>query len=267
MILASKPPPTVLAAFGLAGPAVRLLGGQGLSWRVGEVILKPHADPKFQEWLGTEVASIQQRDFRLPPVRRAWNGAWVFEGWAAQSAVPGSTAQEGVADWRSVIDAARDLHAATAALARPAFLDLRTDPWARADRAAWGEAPREIRPELLEIVERLDAVLSPLGPAQLVHGDLTNNVLFVPGGPSSIIDLSPYWRAPSYAEGIVIADALCWHAATPKILEEVEVPIAAVARGLLFRVLTASKVHQQQQSAELVEEAQRYQSVVAALDL
>lgn len=266
MILASEPPPTVLAAFGLVGSPVRLLGGQGLSWRVGDVVLKPRVNPEFQEWLGTEVAAIQQQGFRLPAVRRGVNGAWVVEGWAAQSVVPGSTAKGGVACWRAIIGAARDLHAATAAVARPAFLDLRTDPWALADRAVWGEAPREILPELLGVVQRLDAVLSPLGPAQVVHGDLTSNVLLVRGGPSSIIDFSPYWRAPSYAEGIVIADALCWHAATPRILKEADVPVTAVARGLLFRVLTASRVHQQH-SAELRRQAQRYQSVVAALDL
>lgn len=266
MSLVREPPPTVLAAFGLAGPPVRLLGGQGMSWRVGDVVLKPRVDPAFQEWLGTDVATIQQRGFRLPTVRRAVNGAWVVDGWAAQTVVPGSTTQRGVTDWRHVIDASHALHTATAALARPAFLDLRTDPWARADRAAWDEVPRDIQPELREIVMRLDAALSPLGPAQLVHGDLTHNVLLLPGEPPSVIDFSPYWRPPSYAEGVVIADALCWHAAPPGILEDVDVPVAAVARGLLFRVLTASRIHQQQ-GAGLVEEARRYQSVVAALNL
>lgn len=266
MILASAPSPAVLAAFGLVGSPVRLVGGQGLSWRVGEVVLKLGVDPEFQEWLGTEVAGIQQQGFCLPAVRRAVDGAWVVDGWAAQSVVPGSIATGGMACWRAVIGAARDLHAATAALARPAFVDLRTDPWALADRAVWGETPRETVPELLGVVQRLDAVLLPLGPAQVVHGDLTSNVFLVPGGPPSIIDFSPYWRSPSYAEGIVIADALCWHAATPRILKEVDVPVPAIARGLLFRVLTTSRVHLQH-SAELRRQATRYQSVVAALDL
>src|SRR5688572_19121092 len=130
---ASAPPPRVRAAFGVTGPAVRLAGGQGLSWRVGEVVLKPHVEPGFQEWLGTEVAAIEQHGFRLPAVRRALDSAWVVEGWAAQAAVPGSTQRGSVADWRSIIEASRALHAAAEALVRPAFLDLRTDPWARAD--------------------------------------------------------------------------------------------------------------------------------------
>jgi uncharacterized protein (TIGR02569 family) len=261
-----EPPPTVLASFGLAGRAVRLLGGQGMSWRLGDVVLKPHVDPGFQEWLGTDVAAIEQRGFRLPTVHRAVNGAWVVEGWAAQSAVPGSTTKEGAGDWGSVIDASRALHSATAALARPAFLDLRTDPWARADRAAWGEAAGEIRPEMGELVARLDAALSPMGPDQLVHGDLTDNVLLLAGEPPSIIDFSPYWRPPSYAEGIVIADALCWYGAAPEILHQLNVPIAAVARGLLFRALTDSTTHQPR-SVELLQEAHRYRSVLTAPNL
>lgn len=80
-----RPPRTVLAAFGLVGPAVRLSGGQGTSWRVGEVVLKPHVDAAFQEWLGTQFATVQQRGFQLPTVLRAVGGDWVVHGWGGLS--------------------------------------------------------------------------------------------------------------------------------------------------------------------------------------
>ncbi len=266
MTCATEPPQSVLFAFGLRGPAVRLKGGQGTSWRVDDAILKPQVDPGFQQWLGTEVAAIDQRGFRLPAVRQAVDGSWVVEGWAAQSAMPGSTCAEAVVGWRAIIDASLALHDATAALPRPAFVDLRIDPWAVADRAAWGEVPGMVAPELRDLVKRLHPGLAPLGPSQLVHGDLTDNVLLVPGGPPTIIDFSPYWRPPSYAEGIVIADALCWHNAPPEVLDEVDVSAAAVARGLLFRILAASRIHPRQ-GGELVDEAHRYRSALTALDL
>jgi hypothetical protein len=91
-------------------------------------------------------------------------------------------------------------------------------------------------------------------------------VLLSPGEPPSIIDFSPYWRPPSYAEGVVIADALCWHKAPPELLQGVDVSTEAVARGLLFRILTASRIHLPD-SAELVDEAHRYRCVVSALNL
>jgi uncharacterized protein (TIGR02569 family) len=265
MSMAQPPSPRVLGGFGLEGPAVRLGGGQGTSWRVDEVVLKPGVEPTFQEWLGTEVAGIEQLGFRLPTVLRAVDGEWVVEGWGAQSVLPGATVPERAGDWSSIVGACRALHAATAALLRPPFLDLRTDPWAAADRDAWGEGPRLVAPELRGIVERLDAVPPPTGRAQLVHGDLTSNVLLVPGEPPSVIDFSPYWRPPTYAEGIVVADALCWHAAPPETPHQVGVPVAAVARGLLFRALTSGRLPRA--GRDLAAETERYRSVMAALDL
>jgi hypothetical protein len=178
----------------------------------------------------------------------------------------GSTAAQAGADWCAIINASRALHAATTALARPGFLDLRDDPWAVADRDAWGEIPRMVLPELRGVVDRLQPALSPLGPARLVHGDLTNNVLLVAGQPPGIIDFSPYWRPPYYAEGIVIADALSWHGAPATLHDELDVPVAAVARGLLFRVLTASRIRTER-SPGLVDEAHRYGSALDALRL
>ncbi len=256
----------VMTAFGVVGPAVPLPGGQGASWRVGDVVLKPDVDAGFQEWLGVTVSGIEQHGFRLPVVRRADDGAWVVQGWGAQSMVPGATVDDGATNWGAVITASRALHDATAHLPRPAFLDRRTDPWAVADRAAWGETSRRVRPDLRDLVGRLGAVPSPPGAAQLVHGDLAGNVLLVPAGPASVIDFSPYWRPPSYAEGIVVADALCWHGAAPELLGEVDVPVEAVARGLLFRLLTSSALHVPG-GGEVAEHARRYRSVMDALDL
>jgi hypothetical protein len=145
-------------------------------------------------------------------------------------------------------------------------VDLRTDPWSWADRATWGEVPRVVQPELREVVERLHAAPPPTGRATLVHGDLTGNVLLEPGEPPTVIDFSPYWRPPLYAEGVVVADALCWHDASSSLLDDVDVPLAAVARGLLFRVLTAGLVHPRL-SPPLVDEARRWGDVLAALHL
>lgn len=260
------PPPAVLAAFGLRGPAVLLTGGQGLSWRVGDVVLKPGVDAGFQEWLGDALADLEQNGFRMPAVRRAENGAWVVQGWGAQSVLPGASADERPADWGAIITASRALHAATAHLGRPAFLDERTDPWAVADRAAWGDAPLQAPPGLRDLVARLVEVPDPPGVAQLVHGDLAGNVLLVPGGPPSVIDFSPYWRPVSYAEGIVVADALCWHGAPAQLLRDVGVPVEAVARGLLFRVLASGEVFPPGDDG-VEEHAQRYRSVAGALGL
>ena len=61
-------------------------------------------------------------------------------------------------------------------------------------------------PELADVAARLLAQPDPPDEPQLVHCDLTGNVLFAAGLPPAVIDISPYWRPPSYAEGVVVAD-------------------------------------------------------------
>ncbi|GAA3396298.1 hypothetical protein [Cryptosporangium minutisporangium] len=66
-------------------------------------------------------------------------------------------------------------------------------------------------------------------------------VLFAPGMTPAIIDVSPYWRPPAFADGVVVADALCRYGARPSLPGEVNVSTAAVARALLFRMATTNE--------------------------
>jgi hypothetical protein len=153
-------------------------------------------------------------------------------------------------------------------LGRPAFLDTRRDWWAQADRAAWAERATRFVPEFAALARRLEDALQPLGHPQLVHADLTPNVLFAPGLPPAIIDISPYWRPPAYADGIVVADALCWHDAPSSLWETVDVSAAAVARALLFRMATTNeRVLSGGEGADLQDEARRYGLAAAAIGL
>jgi hypothetical protein len=168
-----------------------------------------------------------------------------------------------------IIEAGRAFHRAVAHLPRPHCLDERSDPWAAADKAAWGEQTGPLHGAFTAVARRLREALEPLGRSQLVHGDLTRNVLFTQHQPPAVIDLSPYWRPPEYAEGVVLADALCWHDASPSLLSGAGVSVAAVARGLLFRLLTTNeRVARGEVSAtDLVEEAHRYDEAAGAIGL
>lgn len=237
------------AATGTAAPRP-LPGGSGTCWRVGAVVLKP-AGATYQAWLGEELSGVSQQGFRLPEVLRTGAGAWTAQGWGASRMLPGRPVLPGDVDvdWARVIEAGRALHRATAALPRPDLLDARDDWWATADRAAWQEVEVDPPPPWRMVVHTLTGLASapragerssPAGAdlTQVVHGDLTGNVLLTDDGPPGIIDVSPYWRPASYAEGIVVADALCHHGALATTLHDLTVPVQAVARGLLFRVLT-----------------------------
>jgi uncharacterized protein (TIGR02569 family) len=234
-------PAKVLRAFGVDSP-LPLSGGQGTSWRAGGLVLKPEGGPAY-EWLAHELSNLQPDGVRISAPVRTVDGEWVCDGWSAKQWVEGSHPDfRQPSTWSDIIQAGRAFHRMVRHLPRPDSLTARTGPWATADRVAWGDQPSHLRQEFAEVARLLQHASRPLGPSQIVHGDLTGNVLFAPGAPPAVIDISPYWRPPEYAEGVVIADALCWHGASASVLQEVGVSVTAVARALLFRLVTTNEL-------------------------
>lgn len=282
------PPPQVLAAFGVAGAtATALPGGQGSSWLAPPLVLKPvGSDLEAEEvvWLAEALrplggALAEEAGVRLPadvpadvPAGVPGRGRrWVVDGWRAMTWVAGGPGPAG--RWTELLAAARAFTAAVAHLPRPAFLDRRSNPWAVADRAAWGEQPLAVHPAQQALVQRLRG-LAERGPAlerpaQLVHGDLTGNVLFSPGLPPAVIDVSPYWRPAAYAGAVVVADGLLWWD------QGADLVAAAgesgdpdlVARALLFRLLTDVVLLQGSGAAVALpaDQAERYRRATVAL--
>ena len=238
-------PPTgrVLAQFGLCGSPQPLPGGQGSSWRVGEAVLKAQGDPVFAAWQGELLTRLDGRDdFRVCAPLRSADGHWEVHGWTASRYEPGAPVPR---SWRQVIRVGRQLSAALVDEPRPAFLSARRDRWAVADRTAWGEQPAGPLATAPH-VPRLLAGLEPAGGRpQLVHGDLSGNVLFADGLLPLVLDLSPYWRPPAYASAVVVADALVGIGAQEDVVQEdvqallddADVPQQHLLRALLFRIL------------------------------
>ena len=131
-----------------------------------------------------------------------------------------------------------------------------------------GERPIRFHPEFHGTARRLQDALEPLGRSQIVHADLTLNVLFAQAMAPAVIDISPYWRPPEYAEGVVVADALCWHGAQPSLLKLADVSVAAVARAMLFRLATTNeRVPAGVGGVDLQDEVRRYHFAAASIDL
>jgi hypothetical protein len=256
----------VLRAFAVDHAARPLAGGQGRSWLAGDVVLKPGGGP-VQEWLAQALADVRPEGIRIAPVLATRDGEWLCEGWWATRWLEGGEPDRAdPSTWVDIVEAGRAFHRAVAEVARAECLDARTDCWAVADRAAWGERPLGLRPRLAGLGRRLQGALEPLSRPQLVHADLTGNVLFAPGLAPAVIDVSPYWRSPEYAEGVVLADALTWYGAPPRILALAGVRVAAVARALLFRIVTTNE-RVGSGEVDLEDEARRYEVAAAAIGL
>ena len=216
-----------------------LAGGQETTWRSGDVVLKPlDLEEADLAWQAKLFDSLPCDGFRVARSLRAADGSLVVEGWCAAEALAGCHEER---RWADVIAVGGRFHAAFANARRPDFLDRRSDRWTVSDRVAWGELPPD---EYMHVkhLPRLLAALRPLAaPSQLIHGDLTGNVLFADGLPPAVIDFVPYWRPPAFASAIVVADALVWEGADESVLEAVagvdDFP-QYLLRALVFRAVT-----------------------------
>ena len=85
---------------------------------------------------------------------------------------------------------------------------------------AWGEtaAPRDVSPDMGWLLEARRDVSSQ---HQLIHADLSGNVLFADGLSPAIIDFSPLWRPKGYASAIIAVDAIAWHKASVELFDSV----------------------------------------------
>jgi uncharacterized protein (TIGR02569 family) len=251
-------PAGVLAAFGVTGSVpVRLPGGEGTTWRAGPLVLKPTDSVPAGRWNAELCDTLADPGFRVPRPVRAVTGDWVARGWTASRWVAGTAADwSGVSPrWPGMIAVSRALHAALVGIPAPAWRVGVRDPWTIGDQVAWGE--RDPGPlleplagppagqaggQLAAQVRRLLAALAPVGlPDQLIHADLTGNVLFADPMPPAVIDFSPLYRPAGWALAIVAVDALQWHQADSGVLGllagEPQLD-QLLARALIFRQIS-----------------------------
>ncbi len=253
MVASERPdavPKAVFAAFGMGDVVpVRLPGGQGTTWRAGQVVLKPADSARAGRWLAEVYDALTGPGFRVPRPVRAVTGDWVAHGWACYQWVPGAAVDwSGVSPrWPEMVAVSRALHAALAGVPVPAWRGTVENPWTIGDQVAWGE--RDPGPllgpaagQLAGQVRRLLAALRPVDlPNQLIHADLAGNVLFAAGMPPAVIDFSPLERPAGLPLAIAAVDALQWQQARPEVLDQLagEPELdQLLARALIYRQVT-----------------------------
>ena len=240
----TPPPAAVLDAFGAGGSPVLLEGGQGQTYRAGDVVLKPEDPSPMHDWIAATMSAVEQDGFRLARPLRTRRGAWNHEGWAAWEYVEGSLAH---GRWQAGIETCLRFHRALAGIPRPTCFGADENPWTVADRVSWDEEPLELDPRIAPQVRRLRQVLRPVdGRDQLVHGDFgDSNLLFHPDLPPAVLDMSPFWRPAGLAVGVLVADAIVWEGASTDLVEwagEVADFPQYLARAELRRVIELQTV-------------------------
>jgi len=263
------PPMQVLAAFGVAGSVpVALDGGQGTSWRAGDLVLKPSdADLAELAWRAGIHRELVCDGLRLAMPRTAADGSLRVDGWCASEHLAGAHEP---GRWSETIEVGDRFHRALDGIPRPRFLDDRTSAWAIGDRVAWGEISPDEFPDVRHLRALAAAVRPVAAPSQIIHGDLSGNILFHDVLTPAIIDLSPYWRPASYASAIVVADALLWEGADRQILDEVrdiEDLGQHLLRALIFRLVSEWLLSRHESRAAALNSAAWHQTAHLACGL
>jgi uncharacterized protein (TIGR02569 family) len=218
--------------------AFRLEGGQGTTWRSGDVVLKPVDLPTHVlTWLDTEVRRhVTESELRLCLPIRSRCGELVVDGWTAFPAMVG---KHPVGRWSEIADVARKFSAALEGIEAPDLTTHRADRWARADRFAWGEEELPTGGDS-SLIRALLTVRRPIDATpHVVHGDLTGNVLVAPDLPPAVIDLTLYWRPVEYSVAIIAVDAVCFDGAPITLLQTISAATdfdQYLVRALLFRI-------------------------------
>jgi uncharacterized protein (TIGR02569 family) len=236
----------VRRAFGVRGSPVLLPGGQLLTWRCGDVVLKPVGDPMEQhEWLCEVYDAWPARDVvRVPEPLRTADGSWAAHGWSAHAWLEGTTArpEDDPAAFRRTVEAFHDV---VAGLQRPGFLDRRTDPWSWADRVVWDGLRPEGTAAVVALLKELLAAFEPVtSPSQVIHGDVGGNLLRAAGSPDALIDWPPYFRPRAFSLAVAAGDGVCWEGADPSLLDEwADLPEwdQLLLRGVAWRLTTRAR--------------------------
>jgi hypothetical protein len=201
-------------AFGVQGEPVRLAGGSVRVVRFGQVVCKPmhpgsleHTDSyALTRWLGPLLHNLPASGFRLARPLPTSGGDWLSacHHWTAWTWLAGEPPQP--RDIPACITAAEALHHALRPIPKHPLLERNQSIFGWADAACWDARPPDVHPLLAPLVDALYAVRRPVDGLheQLIHGDLNrDNIAVAPGLPPGFFDLTPFWRPPEFALGML----------------------------------------------------------------
>ncbi len=208
-------PPTkeIARAFGSSVEPERLEGGQGTSYRSGEIMLKPADSAEYSEWIAELFSSLPASPgVRFARPIKSSSDEWIYDGYVGWEFLEGEHI-EGY--YHDKLIASKIFHKSLAGVAKPKFLATPTGPWSAADQIVWQGSSFEYSQEFMDLINQITPHLKPVdGSEQLIHGDLLGNFLISDNLSPAIIDFSPVWAPVGFAEGIMLVDAITWEGAT-----------------------------------------------------
>ncbi|MBC8496930.1 MAG: hypothetical protein ISS57_03260 [Anaerolineales bacterium] len=212
-------PKEVREVFGCDGVPKAIDGGEGKSFVIDNVVFKPIGNVELYEWASETLLLIPQIGFRISLPRKTKQGRYTYAGWGATKYEPGEHVK---GKWEEKLRVCRSFHAAVKEISGRR-MPHSSDRWTLAHKIAWEEVdlPRGIHPKICSIIGSIFQKYRPVETSkQIIHSDLSGNILFAEGLEPVIIDFSPAHRPKEYAEAILVADAIAWENAPIELISE-----------------------------------------------
>lgn len=255
----------ILYAFNLNGEVSSLNGGQNTSVRVKDAVLKPVGENvQFCEWALNILNKINPNEYRLSKPIISNNGTFVYKGWCCTRYEPGEHRDGNV---KQKLEVSRLFHHD---LADIDFINIPKahDPWSISHRIAWQKEnlPQNISKEAFKILEELISKikLKVNYEVQIIHSDLSGNILFDKAQNPLIIDFSPTMAPVQYAEAILACDCIAWQGSPTSELGLIchsIFNIEMILRAVIFR-LSVAAIFAGNNHNEFIKEYQNFKPII-----
>ncbi|TMU83548.1 hypothetical protein FGG79_19140 [Bacillus sp. BHET2] len=226
-------------SFNLNGEIVPLLGGQNTSVRVNDAVLKPVEEVLHYEWLLTIIERFNPQGYRLSKPVRSNKGTFVSGGWICTQFECGEEENGRI---KEKLQVARLFHHDLSNINVKDMVQV-DNRWAKAHRIAWQteEISKELPNKTRKIINDLllKVSLNEHYKVQIVHADLSGNILFEEVLPPLVIDFSPTVAPVEYAEAILVCDCIAWQGSKVSeidVLSNNEFYKEMIIRAVVFRL-------------------------------
>lgn len=239
----------------------KLKGGQEQAIKAGHLVLKPVDDEDEYLWIADVLNNLDTTNINIAKPVLSLHGNYIEDGFGATEFFSniGHTY-----DIDLGLRLCRQLSERLKHITKPSFLfENLNNPWKKAHYLAWNEISLSNLPnELLFLIN----LRKPLDfPNQLIHTDLTGNILIDKNGSTCIIDFTPSFFPKEYAEAIMIVDYVSWHNAPLSMINKMNLPELIshqfILRALIFRMSVSIFMSSIDIETTFQEELKQYQKL------
>jgi hypothetical protein len=232
-------PKNILKSFNLEGEPIPVEGGQNTSVKVHNAILKPVEEKEYYEWSLKLIDNITPISYRISKPYKNKSGSYVSSNWICNRYESGNEVDGSI---EKKLKVSRLFHQDLSKFEINDFPEP-NNPWAKGHRISWQVEPlpseftmisKEIINELLLMIR-----LKRHYNVQIIHGDLSGNILFDDRYDPLIIDFSPTIAPVEYAEAILVCDCIAWQGSNISelnLLPNNELYREMMIRAVIFRL-------------------------------